>query len=351
MGNIINIETIGIKSLKKYKNNSKKHSEKQIKMIQNSIKEFGFLSPCLIDEENNVIAGHGRIEAAAGLGIESVPCLRIEGLTEDQRRAYIIADNRLTELGSWDKELLATEISELDINDFDIDLTGFSIGDIEELNLDTPQIYGEERKRTANAYNMGLVEQDTIQGDFWQMPIITNDNYVPEKLIGFNYAKTSEDKKVGIHFYLDDYQFERIWANPEKYVDVLAQYDCILSPDFSLYLNMPMPMKIWNTYRSRFIGAYYQSKGIKVIPTISWAEKETFSFCFEGIPENSIVSVSTIGVKENADALDVWVEGMEKMIEKIKPSKILVYGGQLDFNYGDIEVIYYENQVLREWKK
>jgi hypothetical protein len=111
-------------------------------------------------------------------------------------------------------------------------------------------------------------------------------------------------------------------------------------------MDMPMPMKIWNVYRSRQIGSYYQQKGIKVIPTIQWAEKNTFHFCFEGLEQNCVVSVSTIGVKRNEEALQTWKDGMDAMIEKLKPKTILVYGGKIDYNYKDIEVIYYENKVI-----
>ena len=173
----------------------------------------------------------------------------------------------------------------------------------------------------------------------------------PKNLIGFNYAKTNKDKNVGIHFYLDDYQFERVWNDPDIYADMLSEYDCILSPDFSLYLDMPMPMKIWNVYRSRQIGQYYQLQGIKVIPTISWAEKETFSFCFKGIPKGSIVSISTIGVKRDEEALQIWKDGMDAMIKEIEPSAILVYGGKLDYDYGNIKVVYYENKVTERMAK
>lgn len=127
-------------------------------------------------------------------------------------------------------------------------------------------------------------------------------------------------------------------------------YDCILSPDFSLYMDMPMPMKIWNIYRSRFIGNYYQNQGIKVIPTISWAEPATFEFCFRGIPKGSIVSISTIGVKRDQDALNVWRDGVTEMIKQIEPSAILVYGGKLDYDYGDIKTVYFNNHVTDDWK-
>ena len=201
-----------------------------------------------------------------------------------------------------------------------------------------------ERHRTINLYNLEIYDEFNTEGKY-QMPIINNDNIIPTDLIGFNYAKTSKEKKTGIHFYLDDYQFERIWKCPNEYIDILSEYECILSPDFSLYLDMPLSMKIWNVYRSRLIGQYYQSCGIKVIPTISWAEEETYEFCFDGIPKGSIVSVSTVGVKRDAKAIEIWKQGMNVMIERIKPSAILVYGSAIDYDYKDIKVIYYDNKT------
>ena len=115
---------------------------------------------------------------------------------------------------------------------------------------------------------------------------------------------------------------------------------------------MPMAMKIWNVYRSRLLGQYWQNKGIKVIPTISWAEKETFEFCFDGIPEKSIVAISTIGVKREDEAFTVWKDGVDAMIQKIKPETILVYGGQVEYDYPqEIKVIYFENKVTERMKK
>lgn len=207
-----------------------------------------------------------------------------------------------------------------------------------------------ERYRTNNIYNLNIIDNQKIEG-YYQMPIINNDNYIPKDVIGFNYAKTNKEKNVGIHFYLDDYQFERVWNKPEDYIEILKQYECIFSPDFSLYMDMPIAMKIWNVYRSRLIGQYYQEQGIKVIPTLSWAEKETFEFCFDGIPKESIVSISTIGVKRNKEALKIWNAGVDELIKRIKPSTILIYGGKLDYDYGNIQVIYYDNKVIERFEK
>ena len=118
-------QQIKIDELKPYKNNARKHSKDQLKKIAASIKEFGFVNPVLVDGKNTIIAGHGRVEAAKTLGIEAVPCVLVEHLSESQKRAYIIADNRLAELSEWDMELLNLELNELKQLDFKLDLTGF----------------------------------------------------------------------------------------------------------------------------------------------------------------------------------------------------------------------------------
>ena len=139
MGKIAKVQEVTLSQLRPYERNAKKHGPEQIEKLKASIKEFGFLTPCLIDSDFNLIAGHGRVMAAKELGMETVPCVFVEGLTEEQRRAYILADNRLGELGEWDMELVYSELEELEDLDFDIELTGF---DMPELDVgmaeDTP---------------------------------------------------------------------------------------------------------------------------------------------------------------------------------------------------------------------
>ena len=337
----LKIEYVNIDSIKPYENNAKLHPQEQIEQIKKSIEKFGMDDPIGVWKDE-IVEGHGRLIACKELGFEEIPIIRLDHLTDEERKAYTLAHNKLTMNSDFDIDILNEEIE----NITDIDMSEF------DFNVDFEEVFKQnERHRTNDTYNLELVNIDNSTNDFWQMPIIENNNFIPSDLIGFNYAKTSDNKKTGIHFYLDDYQFERIWNSPNEYVGVLSEYECILSPDFSLYLDMPMPMKIWNVYRSRQIGQYYQSMGIKVIPTISWAEKETFDFAFKGIPKGSIVSISTIGVKRDADAMKIWKCGMDAMINEIQPKTILVYGGKLDYDYGNIEVIYYENKVTEKMKE
>lgn len=126
------IEYLKLDKLTGYATNSRTHSDEQIDQIAASITEFGFTNPILIDENNIIIAGHGRLEAAKQLKLDETPCLRLSHLTEAQKKAYIIADNKLALNAGWDDELLRQEIAELKDIEFDIALLGFSE---EELNL------------------------------------------------------------------------------------------------------------------------------------------------------------------------------------------------------------------------
>jgi DNA modification methylase len=127
----MHIETIEIERLQPYPRNARTHSPEQIREIAKSIERFGFCNPVLVGDNNDVIAGHGRIAAAKFLGLKTVPTVKLSHLSEAERRAYILADNKLAEKAGWDKEILAIEIQGLIDLDFDVTVTGFSTGEID----------------------------------------------------------------------------------------------------------------------------------------------------------------------------------------------------------------------------
>lgn len=351
----MNIITMKLKELRPYKNNPRKN-DAAVEFVKKSIQEFGYLVPIVIDKNNEIVAGHTRYKALKKLGIQQVPCVVADELTEDQIKAFRIADNSVSDVAEWDITKLAVEMADisLDLGEFGLDLGTFEHGgtDFVAEPDDDEGYYGDERERTYNTYNMQLVDYVELTADKWQMPIIHKTSFVPDDMIGFKYVKADNNEnaeKAGIHCFIDDYQFERLWNRPDEYIELVRPYQCMLSPDFSLYTDMTMPTKIWNVYRSRLIGAYYQAQGIEIIPTVQWAEAETFEFCFKGIEKGGTVAVSTIGVKEDPECYALWVAGMQEMIKQVKPKTILVYGGELDFNYGKIKVVYYTNHQLEKW--
>ena len=127
------IEMMRTADLIPYARNSRTHSESQISQIAGSIREFGFTNPILIDGENGIIAGHGRVMAAQKLGLAKVPCIRLAHLTDTQKRAYIIADNKLALNAGWDEEMLGLELADLREADFDLGLMGFDEDELSDL--------------------------------------------------------------------------------------------------------------------------------------------------------------------------------------------------------------------------
>jgi DNA modification methylase len=156
-------EKVDIEKLIPYVRNSRTHSKEQIIQLRGSLREFGFINPCLIDKDYNVIAGHGRICAAKEEGIAEVPCIFVEHLTEAQKRAYIIADNRLAMNAGWDDEMLTVELSDLQGADFDLDLFGFDVAELDKLL--NPESDIKEDDFDVNAE----LEQPTFSktGDLW----------------------------------------------------------------------------------------------------------------------------------------------------------------------------------------
>ena len=126
------MQLVDIDRLIPYVNNARTHSPEQINKLRASLREFGFINPVLVDKDFNVLAGHGRIAAAKAEGIERVPCVFVEHLTEAQKKAYILADNRMAEDAGWDEEMLKIELEELNASNFDIDFLNFDI----DLNKD-----------------------------------------------------------------------------------------------------------------------------------------------------------------------------------------------------------------------
>lgn len=199
-------------------------------------------------------------------------------------------------------------------------------------------------ERTVKQYKLLEYNSERTHGQY-DMPMLEGIDHVPSKLMGFNYALSRPDKTAGVHFYLDDYQFERVWQRPYDYIARLSEFDCCLTPDFSLYTDMPVAMMVWNIYRSRLIGQICQDYGMTVIPTVSWADRRSFDFCFDGLPQNGTLSISTIGVKRSTLARKLWQTGVEEMLSRLTPRRLLVYGGRIDFDYGETQVHYYENEV------
>ncbi|MDR0627984.1 MAG: DUF4417 domain-containing protein [Bifidobacteriaceae bacterium] len=147
------------------------------------------------------------------------------------------------------------------------------------------------------------------------------------ELLGFDKTRRIELSRVRksktVHFFLDDYKFDEVWKAPDKQIRKLGQYAQSLSPDFSVYSDMPEPLQMYSTFRNRWCAAVWQAAGMIVVPTVSWGGENTFEFCFDGIEKGSIVAVSTIGT---ARYVDEFLGGFRQLCDRIEPRMVINYG-------------------------
>lgn len=166
------------------------------------------------------------------------------------------------------------------------------------------------------------------------IPDLPSIHAVPVELIGYNAKAKCASAKPGdaVHFFLDDYRFETVWSQPERSLSRIAKVGMALSPDFSLWTQMPLVMQQWQVYRSRWCAMWMIEHGIPCIPTVSWSTPASWDFCFAGIPKNCTVAISTVGV--NRESMTLFTEGLLTLMLSVNPRNILVYGRMLDVLQG-----------------
>ena len=184
----------------------------------------------------------------------------------------------------------------------------------------------------------------------FSMPLIKMQDVSLEKLslIGYDKINQSDEKEKTVHFFLDDYRFESLYKNPDDKIEQLKKFSAVMSPDFSMFTEMPVSLQLYNCFRNRWVGAYLQSKGIRVIPTVRWGSLESFNFCFDGIEQGCTVAVSTLGIKNEKSH---FMLGYNEMRRRIRPKKIICYGKPFEDMKGDIiEIDYAETNNLKHYE-
>jgi hypothetical protein len=149
---------------------------------------------------------------------------------------------------------------------------------------------------------------------------------LPEAFIDWPHRRSFPDG-TGLHFFVDDYQFERVWNHPHWYVEEFKKrHPLLFSPDFSVFRDTPLVMQIWQTYRTRWLCRWYQEQGVTMFPTVSWGDNASYDFVFRGIPKHSVIAISTIGRKTAGPG---WDEGFIETIDRIDPELVFVVGPKL----------------------
>lgn len=177
----------------------------------------------------------------------------------------------------------------------------------------------------------------------YQFPLIHKQNINLDNISLIACSDTRSDdnetnRKRGVHFFTDDYRFEGIYKNPQKTLRKYSQYAFLLTPDYSTYSDMSLWRQLESVAHNRWVGAYWQSHGLTVIPTISWGDARSFDFCFDGVEKNSVVAVGMIGCKRNKTG---FMRGYSAMLEAIEPSAVICFGSKFKEMGGNIIQIDY----------
>lgn len=189
--------------------------------------------------------------------------------------------------------------------------------------------FNNARNGCKDVFRLKLIESAKFEGKL-EIPTLEIENSIPRRLTRFSECLRSKDFDSWIHFYEDDVKFERIWNRPDRYLDVLRKFSGVITPDFSLYRDMPLVMQYWNIYRSRAIGSWLQQNGLNIIPNIRWGDERTWQIACLGIPINSTIAIGSHGCIRCNDDRYCFTEGLKYVTRKLKPKTIIVYGSTPD---------------------
>ena len=156
--------------------------------------------------------------------------------------------------------------------------------------------------------------------------------------VSFNNANADRERRDhGVHFFIDDYLFERCWHDPSRYAMMVREFRAALTPDFSLYTDYPKAVQIYNHWRKHWLGAYWQSLGIPVIPSVCWSDEDSYDWCFDGEPKHAVVAVSSVGTQKSGRTRELFMNGYNEMLKRLEPERILFFGDTPGGCKGNIE--------------
>ena len=157
---------------------------------------------------------------------------------------------------------------------------------------------GFVKNQKLNVFKSGLVDGACFSG-VYEMPVLMLSNHKPTEAIPFHNAARTKNHNQWVHFYIDDYKFESVWKDPNRYLPMFKRFKGVITPDYSLYRDMPLVMQMWNTYRNRALAYWLQNEGVDIVPNVRWGDERTYDFVFEGLPHGGTVAVSTNGCIQN----------------------------------------------------
>ena len=181
------------------------------------------------------------------------------------------------------------------------------------------------RSGCKDVFRAFLVENARYDGNL-EIPKIKPQDDLPNKLILFSKILGCKDYNQWVCFFEDDAAFERVWNRPERYLPILSKFKGVITPDFSLYRDMPLVMQYWNIYRGRAIGHWLQENGIPVITNVRWGDERTYDACCFGVPKHNTIAIGSHGCIKLTKEREQFEKGLSHIVEMLEPNTIIVYG-------------------------
>ncbi|MBU2249921.1 MAG: DUF4417 domain-containing protein [Gammaproteobacteria bacterium] len=369
--------------LRPYPRNPRKHPRRQIDELKRNIEGIGFTNPLLIDPEGGIIAGHGRLIAAKELEMRRVPCIVLGGLTDSEKRAVIIADNKISADGVWDDEVLKAELAHLSDLSFDMDLTGFDFKSIGDLDPKLTPVDSEVTDEMVTEGMAGWMENHTgiPQDNNILRTVMIEDvvfpssnplgmpDLMPDKLGDFlpevpwnrrepeetppekclftwgehrrSICKPDHTRGSTLCFFEEDAAFNGIWDARAATVGRMLEYEWgqIVSPDFTFYRNAPLVVAYYTHFKSLYMSRFFQESGFKVVPKLELIDprdKRTGGgWQYLGIPVGApvvAVQVNTVygrtASKDSYEQRGMFYNMMEGALSILKFGACIIYGGK-----------------------
>lgn len=162
-----------------------------------------------------------------------------------------------------------------------------------------------------------------------------HNTQIPREMIPFSKAKSNQNHRAYVHFYMHDREFSRVLTSTTKYLDIMKLYDGVITPDCSMTINQAPCLQQANTYMNRAVGFFFQKNGIPVIPNIRWSDESSYDYCFLGVPAGQIVCISTHGCLKTPTLREAFKQGLGVMLDRLQPSAVLVHGYMPDYIFGE----------------
>lgn len=356
-------DLVPVEEVKPHPQNPNRHPPKQIALLARMMRRVGIRSPITVSKLSGyVVRGHGRLEACKALKMTKVPVDFQDYESEAEEMADLMADNRIPELSELDLSAAWKNIGSI-AEDFKLEDLGFSKSEFKDVNLqallDAPMddalaealappkesVVTETKWKpcalpTSSKWGIPDMRLDMIPEDFDVAGVWASREQAvePGLLYLWHSNKFPEDCKGGLcAFYTDDFRFENICREHKATVEAAEllmsrNFAAAISPNWSLWRNMPHAVMVYRTYCVRYVARYWQEMGLKVIPDINWADEASYDFCLDGIPHGAPVAsiqcrTTNSGTAQFAESKKYFIKGLKVALERIAPKKLLIYGG------------------------